>query len=72
MRKLMEMVDRIDDEVAYMAAKLYLTAADEDTKPKLARKLSEMANIDSPTAMMIIDAIDAYEDIRKAPDQWNR
>ncbi len=70
MRKLMEMVDRADDEVAYIAAKLYLSHPGL-VKPALARELSELGNIDAPTAMLMIDAIDAYEDLREAPEAWS-
>ena len=69
MRKLMEIVDRPDDEVAYIAAKLYLSHPGL-RKHALASRLSELANVDAPTAMMMIDAIDAYEDLREAPDAW--
>lgn len=72
MRKLMEIVEGLKDiqEVhgdAYVAASLYLNNQGK-TKLVLARKLSEVIGVDSPTAMRIIDAIDAYEDIREAEE----
>ena len=72
MRKLMEAVEGLKgiQEVhgdAYVAASLYLNNQGK-TKLVLARKLSEVIGVDSPTAMRMIDAIDAYEDIREAEE----
>lgn len=51
----------------YVAAVLYLNNKGR-TKLALARKLSEVTGVDSPTAMRMIDAIDAYEDIKGAEE----
>lgn len=72
MRKLMEMVEGLEGfrEVhgdAYVAAYLYLNTQ-HNTKPQLAKKLSEETGIDYNTAILMIDAIDAYEDIREAEE----
>ena len=70
MRKLMEMVESSGYEnAAYLAAKLYLSHPGL-VKPALAKELSEQAGIDYDIAVLMIDAIDAYEDIREAPEVW--
>lgn len=53
----------------YTAAKLYLSHPGL-VKPALAKELSEQTGIDYDIAVLMIDAIDAYEDIREAPEVW--
>lgn len=66
MRKLMEAVGNSYDEGgAYTAASLYLKAESGTTKPQIAKQLSELTGIDLNIAVLMIDAIDAYEDIRE-------
>lgn len=70
MRKLMEMVENSGYEnPAYLAAKLYLSHPGL-VKPAMAKEVSEQAGIDYDIAVSMIDAIDAYEDIREAPEVW--
>lgn len=72
MRKLIEAVEAIEEQNdysdmggAYTAASLYLKAERGETKPVIAKKLSELTGIDLNIAVLMIDAIDAYEDIRE-------
>ncbi len=51
----------------YTAAKLYLSHPGL-VKPALAKELSEQTGIDYDIAVLMIDAIDAYEDIRESFD----
>ena len=77
MRKLMETVKNVERmqlqdirEVhgdSYVAAYLYLNSQGS-TKPQLAKILGEEINVDFDTASQMIDAIDAYEDIREAEE----
>ena len=70
MRKLMDMVDYDNDE-AYIAAKLYLNATGSGAKkPEIAKQLSYKTTVGFQAAILMIDAIDAYEDLREAPDEW--
>lgn len=50
----------------YTAAELYLGAESGTTKPQMAKELSERTAIDYDIAVLMIDAIDAYEDIRES------
>ena len=78
MRKLMESINNVEREQlqgirevhgdAYVAAYLYLNAEFGVTKPELAKVLSEEIGVDGNTASQMIDAIDAYEDIREAEE----
>jgi len=66
MRKLMEMVESPESEGGpYTAADLYLGAERGTTKPQMAKELSNQTGIDYNVAVLMIDAIDAYEDIRE-------
>lgn len=49
---------------AYTAAYLYLKSASGMTKPMLAKELSIRTGFDLAVAVLMIDAIDAYEDIK--------
>lgn len=60
-----------ETELAYMAARIYRDAGKGATKPVLAGLLYEFAQENAPVwaltrreASMLIDAVDAYEDIR--------
>lgn len=53
-----------DQGVEYTAAYLYLKAESGVRKPQLAKELSERSGIDYNVAVLMIDAIDAYEDIK--------
>ena len=67
MRKLMEAVEGyLDDGGPYTAASLYLKAERGTTKPQLAEELNKLTAIDYDIAVLMIDAIDAYEDIRES------
>lgn len=63
----MEMVEYYGgDDDAYIAANLYLKGMRGTTKTIMAKQLSEQTSLDYRTATMLIDAIDAYEDIRES------
>ena len=49
---------------AYTAAVLYIRSARGTVKPQLAKELSERSGIDYDIAVLMIDAIDAYEDLK--------
>ena len=69
MRKLIEAVQTLNENDTggpYTAASLYLKAERGTTKPQIAKKLSELTAIDYNIAVLMIDAIDAYEDIRES------
>ena len=76
MRKLMEAVTAYDQivefaevhGVEYAAAYVYKNQRFGKTKPEKARKLSGALGISGKDATMMIDAIDAYEDIRDAEE----
>ena len=78
MRKLMEIIGNVEQmqlqeirEVhgdAYVAAYLYLNSGFGVTKPELAKVLSKAISISYDSAAQIIDAIDAYEDIKDAEE----
>ncbi len=66
MRKLIEMVESLESEGGpYTAAELYLRSERGTSKPQMAKRLSEQTGIDYAVAILMIDAIDAYEDIRE-------
>ena len=59
-----QQAEQYDDGGPYTAASLYLKAERGATKPQIAKQLSELTGIDLHIAVLMIDAIDAYEDIR--------
>ena len=78
MRKLMEALDNVENQTlqdirevhgdAYVAAYLYRNPVFGVTKPEMARILSKEVGIDYKIAEAMIDAIDAYEDIRESDE----
>lgn len=78
MRKLMEALDHIERSqiasigeahgVDYVAAYLYINSIPSGRKPEMAEALEEATGIDFTTATRMIEAIDAYEDIREAEE----
>lgn len=67
----MEIVENSgSDSEVYVAAKLYLSHPGL-VKTALAKELSEQTGLDYEVAVLLIDAIDAYEDIREAPEVWD-
>ena len=63
--QITEQNDYSDMGGPYTAAGLYLKAERGTTKPQIAKQLSEQTGIDLHIAVLMIDAIDAYEDIRE-------
>ena len=53
-----------DHGTEYTAAVLYLKAESGVRKPQLAQELVDITGIDYDVAVLMIDAIDAYEDLK--------
>lgn len=72
MRKLMEAVQNMDsseiEHVSYAAAKYYLESGRGSTKDGIAKKLSDETGVEYNIAVLMIEAIDAYEDTRESYD----